>query len=398
MVHRLAYPMAQNNKLKRRAQAFMADHEGVTYLNALKAVDEPLHELRDLVDYPRVREFGFTNFFRLVSKQGSYSPVAAESGKTDFELIDELGLFEYRGMWKFIDEAARRRELLKTHEVKDIWEYRALQRSGVLGSDAEPMEPVFHHYDLQLRAPFAPMYGMVNIGIFPINVSALQEIREVECFIPVTLDQLRALATGEGPVGEIIAPVYLEDHDAGNVLEWSGRYDILATSKNRTFSYDLPSLSILFKGNFDEFSTALRAKGLDPIDFDFKKIYDDDIDFRQFEGNIYAKQHGKSLFELPKTQNSLLWEAPSTAEPAILEVAESIGLKFERDADGSFVLDSEGKISTACPFHGDADSFILQPDQGEHGSFMCYSCGRNGGPERLQSEWENRHSLDPVTE
>ena len=391
--------MAQNNKLNRRAQAFMADHEGVTYLNALKAVDEPLHELRDLVDYPRVREFGFTNFFRLVVEQGSYAPVNTDSESSDFALIDKLGLFEYRGMWKFIDEASRRRELLKTHEVSDIWEYRELQRSGVLGLDAETMDPVFHHYDMELRAPFAPMFGMGPIGFFPVNVSSLVEIRENERFIPVTLDQLRALETGNGPVGEIIAPVYLEDHDAGNVLEWNGRYDILATSKNSTFSYDLPCLSILFKGNFDEFSKELRTKGLDPIDFDFKQLSDEDINFRQFEGNIYARQRGQSLFKLPTTQNSLLWKGRSVEESrTILEVAESIGLEFEHNGDGSFAPDSEGKISTACPFHGDADSFILQPDQGEHGSFMCYSCGRNGGPERLKSEWENRHSLDPMTE
>ena len=317
VVHRLAYPMAQNNKLKRRAQAFMADHEGVTYLNALKAVDEPLHELRDLVGYPRVQEFGFTNFFRLVVEQGSYRSVAVESGATDFELIEKLGLFEYRGMWKFIDEAARRRELLKTNEVGDIWEYRELQRSGLLDSDAESMDPVFHHYDKHLRAPFAPMFGMGNIGFFPVNVSSLLEIDDTERFIPVTLDQLRALETGNGPVREIIAPVYLEDHDAGNVLEWTGHYDILAVSKNRTSSYDLPCLSILFKGDFDDLSTELRANGLDPIEFDFEQIYDD-IDFRQFEGNLYARQGDKSLFKFPTTQNSLLWEGRPVEEPTTI--------------------------------------------------------------------------------
>jgi len=392
--------MAQNNKLKRRAQAFMADHEGVTYLNALKAVDEPLHQLRDLFSQPRFQELGYTSFFRLVVEQGSYAPVTVESGVSGYRLIEELGLFEYKSLWKFIDEMASRKVLLKRCNVSDIWEYRALRRSGLLGSgvSAPPMDPIFHSYDRELRAPFAPMYATGSLGIFPLNVSPLIEMDEIQDYIPVTLKQLRCLESGQGTLGEIIAPPRAQEYDPKIADEsTTDHYDFLAVSKHRTMSYNLASMSILYKGSLEEFRSELKAKGLKPSDFKIRPV-SGEIRLRQFGGYLSATEGKKSLFEISKSQNALLWGTQSPALPTILEAAESIGLRFERDADGSFILDSEGKISTACPFHEDTDSFILQPDQGEHGSFMCYSCGRNGGPERLQSEWENRHSLDPMTE
>lgn len=296
--------MAQNNKLKRRAQAFMADHEGVTYLNALKAVDEPLHQLRDLLN----NKTRYTNFFRLVAEQGSYRPVTTADGDSDRDLIAKLGLSEYLSMWKFIDDVADRRKLLKTHGLRDIWEYRALKRSGVLGSedDAPAMEPIFHHYAYNLSDPFAPMFGTEHLGIFPVNVSSMTEIREIEDFIPVTLEQLHTLATGEGSLGKI-APTPYDEADIRDPRVWTDHYDILAVSRNRTTAYNVRVFSILFKGSIEELHAELRAKGLNPLDFTFEDVSQSQIDFHQFESNLYAQQSGRSLFELASTQNNLLW-------------------------------------------------------------------------------------------
>jgi len=393
VVHRLAYPMAQNNKLKRRAQAFMADHEGVTYLNALKAVDEPLHELRDLVfGVGSEYNYGGARGFRIVPRQGSYG--YAFGDLPSHRAVDELELTRFAYPMVFLEELVDRKRLIQNAGVSHIWAYRELYRAGLLDSGARALEPLFHHFDSMIGESYGPLNSFEShlVGIYSVNVSDFLGIFDRGNSIPATKLQLEQLLAGK-PAGEFETLPQITA-DGIPARDWTDSYDLLAVS-GQADSYEKPKLSIFFKGTEEELHRELEARDLDSSRFRVRDISMQEVDFHGFATWIQAKLADNTLVH-GTTEEVLLWGTQSPAKPTILEVAEGIGLKFERNGDGSFVLDSEGKISTACPFHEDTDSFILLPDQGEHGFFMCYSCGRNGSPERLRLNWENPNILDEI--
>ena len=386
--------MAQNNKLKRRAQAFMADHEGVTYLNALKAVDEPLHELRDLVfGVESEYSYGGARGFRIVPRQGSYG--YAFGDLSPHKALDALGLTRFAYPMKFLEELVDRKRLLQNAGVSHIWGYRELYRAGLLDSGAIALEPFFHHFDSMIGESYGPLNSFEShlVGIYSVNVANFLGIFDHGNSIPATKLQLEQLLAGK-PAGEFEALPQITS-DGTPARDWTESYDLLAVS-GQADSYEKPKLSILFKGAEEELYRELEARDLDSSRFRVRDISMQEVGFHGFATWIHAKL-ADDTFIRGTTEEVLLWGTQSLAKPTILEVAESIGLKFERNEDGGFVLDSEGKISTACPFHEDTDSFILLPQQGEHGCFMCYSCGRNGSPERLSVEWKSR-PLDAMAE
>jgi len=377
------------NTLKQQARSFMEKHD-VPYATALRAVDEPLHELRDLNPHSE-NDPSFPILFRAVPAQGNYGDVAKSICYDSIPYaIRELGLSHFDGIMDFIEEAARRSALLKAHSLESFWEYRVLSRAGLLGADAPELEPFFHYYEYELGAAFGPMYSMgQSLGLFPVNMSSFLAIDESYYFIPVTLDQLEALSSGD-PAG----PIELSPRGEGRskVEPWTDSYSILATSRSLT-ALDNPKLSILFKGHFEELEAELKRRGLKPSEFSFRDISDRVLQLREdnYTLRVYLDDR---ILAFGSAERLLLWGTECPVKPTILEVAESIGAKFKREADGTLTRDSENKISTACPFHEDVDSFIIYPEVEPRGIFGCYSCGRNGGPERLQLEWDNPHVWD----
>jgi len=382
--------MTNNANLKRAARSLMGKH-ALGYSAALYAVDEPLHELRDLNPHSE-SDPSFPILFRAVSAQGNYGDVAKSICYDSIPYaIRELGLSHFDGIMDFIEEAARRSALLKAHSLESFWEYRVLSRAGLLGPDAPELEPFFHYYEYELGAPFGPMYSMgQSLGLFPVNMSSFLAIDESYYFIPVTLDQLESLSSGD-PAG----PIELSPRGEGRrVAEpWTDSYSILATSRSLT-ALDNPKLSILFKGHFEELEAELKRRGLKSSQFSFRDISDRVLRLR--EGHYILQAHlGDKRIAFGPAERLLLWGTECPVKPTILEVAESIGAKFEREADGTLTRDDENKISTACPFHEEnGDRFIIYPEREPRGFFFCYGCGRNGGPERLQLEWDNPHIWD----
>jgi len=298
--------MAQNNKLKRRAQAFAAKHD-VSYTVALKAVDEPLHELRDLMELPQTQDFNFATMFRVVDKQGSYGSVYSARGlEMPYMAGDELS--QFKGLWEFIGESARRHQILKDRGLETYWEYRELQRSGILGPDEPELEPFFHHYFEELRSPYAPMYAMGRrLGLIPVNLSGFLEIQDSHSFIPVTPEQLTALSSGT-PVGPIEGFRRAESDDPSSPDCWTDRYSVLAISKAKNNRFDLPQMAILFRRDLDELHGEMRARGLDPFGFTFRDLSDGTIEFRHFSSHITATLDEESLFEFGSTEHMFLWD------------------------------------------------------------------------------------------
>jgi hypothetical protein len=384
--------MTNNANLKRAARSFMEKH-AVGYSTALRAVDEPLHELRDIG-----RSYYGAHSFRIVPRQGSYG--SGFPGVDSYDLTKNLGLSSFENPIACLKEIVRREGLLEASGTENIWAYRELWRAGLLGADAEALEPFFHHYDEWLNGPYRSLQHILGSisGIYPVNTTEFMGIRdESEKFIPVTQDQLQALGSGE-PVGAIERFTQIVGAELEGWADWEDRFSILATSRAKDIYGHQSLLSVLFKGDLPSLQEELRSRDLDPLDFDFRNISELELELRAIESHLRVKHRGREVELDASLSNSLMrvliWGRELPVRPTILEVAESIGAKFEREADGTLTRDSENKISTACPFHEDVDSFIIYPEVEPRGIFGCYSCGRNGGPERLQLEWDNPPSWD----
>ena len=284
----------------------MEKHEGVHYLTALKAVDEPLHELRDLVSMPGIRDFSFTTLFRLVTAQGKYDKVYADVDRYGFRIIEKLDLSRYRRYTDFFEAVTERRKLLEAHDVYDLWEYRSLQRAGLLDSEAPDLEPFFHHYDWNLGSSFGAMRSTDRYGIFAVKIDPLIFPDDNDSYIPVTPQQLEALQSGS-PVGHIEPFPRAEEEDPSNAKTWKDRYSVLATSQYERIS-GVPTMNILFRRSLTEFHEELEARGLNPEDFDFSDVSDSEITFKQFSTILSADQPGSNLFSGMSTQNALLWD------------------------------------------------------------------------------------------
>lgn len=209
--------MAQNT-LKQKARLFAQKH-GLPYATALRAVDEPLHELRDLA---RSRDDLYKVLgFRLVSEESIYRsaysdvPPSHPSEQTPAwgPFITEHGLSEYTDTAEMVRSIADRFDALRSVGAEDIWEYRELQRSGIHGA-IPTLEPFFHHYGY-----FGE--GLIysegaDLGVFPVAIADFLEIDDDTELFPLTLKQFDELRSGT-PVGNLRFPNALTyDWDRGN--------------------------------------------------------------------------------------------------------------------------------------------------------------------------------------
>lgn len=222
----------QNKALKKRAQTFALAHN-MSYLKALKAVDEPFHGLRDFLAEAKV--LGGANMrqqFRLHGVKGIFSDAFDERHR----LPSNVALSEYRAEapvtvatlpplqtsiamreealehrirpqlgYPTIDKddflilMGERLRLLKDHGAKTIWELRELQRAGII----EPMVDLSlkrHYYGLKLEdALLSAMESGANLGFFTVAMGAysdLQNHRNIHFLTPVLPKVLDALFSG----------------------------------------------------------------------------------------------------------------------------------------------------------------------------------------------------------
>lgn len=222
----------QNKTLKRRAQNFALTHN-MSYLKALKAVDEPLHGLRDFLAEAKI--LGGPNMrqqFRLHGEKGIFSDAFAPRHR----LVPSARLSDYHSEEPlfapvlppfetnisnrnaFLEQGVRARlgyptldhneffillgersSLLKSHSVENIWQLRELQRAGII-SPAVDLSPKLHYYGLKLHDALLPaMQRGSALGFFTVAMGAysdLQNHRNLHFSIPLLPSVLEALFTG----------------------------------------------------------------------------------------------------------------------------------------------------------------------------------------------------------
>jgi len=279
---------AANKALKKRAKDFAETH-GLSYLAALKAVDEPLHELRDL---SRTQNEIQSHHFRLVGEQSIYSSaydVPSESPLTEqpeYRSFVYLGDFSrYGSGTELVLDIARRIEALEAVGAKDIWEYRELQRSGIHG-ELTHFEPFFHHFGKAIENGYELIFDEGHrLGIFAVAIATYIEIEVNEELMPLTLKQFDALKGGS-PAGVVEFPLTLPwshelmvsdpaycrsiDLNTHEKLTIRAR-SIFGYSRNyRDGSRIRPTLQLFFRS--DSIKGAkdhIRELGMDPTHFKF---------------------------------------------------------------------------------------------------------------------------------
>jgi len=282
------------NTLKQKSRLFAQKH-GLPYATALRAVDEPLHQLREVRFLNS--EVNGVNHFRLTGPDSAYSsaydvPMGTRESIPHYGWhIDEIGLSKYSGSTDLLRSMSKRMQLLDAVQAQDIWEYRELQRSGILG-DLEPMEPFFHHFGTSILG-----LGMIysqgsRLGIFAVSIAPYYQISEAVELLPITLKQFEALRTGKD-AGRIDFPGAIP-YDRKRASEPSymteatvyedDKFALIARSKRDiareagTEVIRKPRLQILFRS--DDLEAAVREVrrlGMDPNAFSFDSAHRDEV-------------------------------------------------------------------------------------------------------------------------
>jgi len=275
--------MAKNNtNLKRRIREFRDTH-GVSYLTALRAVDEPLHELRTFSAFPAQKYTALYPHFRLIGEESIYSSAYPELSH-DFgnpaylSTIKAAGLSHFEGTRDLLREIGRRLQLLEDAGAENIWEYRVLQRGGLLGTDAPALEPFLHHYGARIGAGMETIFLEGDrLGIFGVSIARHTDIQDRYTLLPIAEDQLSALIEGR-PAGELNLPRYHTNGDDGNFFKkWAGSYSLLATSVDPLYGrgsdrFQLNSLRIFLSQYPDDLQGFFDGLGLRSKDFVLRDV------------------------------------------------------------------------------------------------------------------------------
>jgi len=275
--------MATANKaLKKRAKDFAETH-GLSYLSALKAVDEPLHELRTFSAFPAQRYTALYPHFRLIGEESIYSSAYPElsydfGNPAYLSTIKAAGLSHFDGTRDLLREIGRRLQLLEDAGAENIWEYRVLQRGGLLGADAPALEPFLHHYGARIGAGMDTIFLEGDrLGIFGVSIARHTDIQDRFTLLPITEDQLSALIEGR-PAGELNLPRYHTNGDGGSFFEkWSSSYSLLATSVDPLYGRatdrsQLNSLRIFLSQYPDDLQGFFDGLGLRSKDFVLRDV------------------------------------------------------------------------------------------------------------------------------
>ena len=317
--------MAQNNKLKRQAQAFAQKHS-VPYLTALKAVDEPLHELRDLTSpsamaVPQLRLTGEKSIYqpiqsdrlfdeelswfnayqtrqemqdRIGARLGLKSPReirASEQWKTfveewGSEVVSPPSPRKYQDLirdngWDHFDASAnnfgvfeelgRRSAVLRSAAVDTVWEYRELQRAGLLPANSDSLEILPFYHDGGSSFEILKGDG-ADLGLICVAVKNYAVIN-AERYIPVSESQLASLL--EGRVSGIV--------DFWRPVKERRSYDVgfIAEAKPSAYAPNVSMLVFFTEGtvaNAEQAQRKIYELGIDQIEFRFSSFPGLEID------------------------------------------------------------------------------------------------------------------------
>ena len=205
--------ISTNTNLKRRIREFQSQH-GVSHSTALRAVDEPLHRLRDLSRLPREASLSGIQdaHFRIVGNQGPFSypvdvPISdiALTGSTP-NSEEERWVNKSSSGPEIMAEISRRFTILSRTGTEDIWSYREHFRAGLLAGSAltlqrtdspEELEPWFVFFGVSDRIQRYLGQGEgARLGIFPVDRASIIEGNGRRGTIPVTFQELRGLREG----------------------------------------------------------------------------------------------------------------------------------------------------------------------------------------------------------
>lgn len=271
--------MAQNT-LKQKAREFAKNH-GVSYLTALGAVDEPFHELRDLIRSVRPQSDSLREHFRLIGNRGPFSAAYPTPDTPELKRLGEYAgsrdhlrtVLESQGLPRlseseFFVELGRRTDRLQRSEADDIWGYRELHRAGLVDRDEPILEPIFHYYYSNLWMSFRPLtFSGPNLGIFGVNMSKSTQITEPYRLIPITVDQLDALRFGRPLSSPVEFPLAYRPQKDAQVLRWKQSYVAAYDYYDVEVGDRGSSTTLLLKSPVADLKATLLSMELEPSHF-----------------------------------------------------------------------------------------------------------------------------------
>lgn len=306
--------MTNNANLKRAARSFMEKHEGVPYLTALKAVDEPLHELRDLVNQRNLfKVYGFNLVSEKTPYRSAYDDVPPgypEEYKPNWNSYPiKQGMSHYSDTAAMIRDMGARLQLLDSTGAADIWEYRELQRSGIRGEVPE-LEPFFH---IAGKSGDEILYDEGRrLGIYNVLIADFLEITDRELF-PLTLKQFDALRAGV-PAGPLELPNSLpydldrafidHEYERGTIFHSEEEFVFHATSLMgrtlhlRSGSEVHPKMQIFFRSRERRAAEDyIRSIGLELSDFKMHMAPRGEFEIQRQGTQLYVTYKDESDFK-----------------------------------------------------------------------------------------------------
>lgn len=272
--------MAKNNKLKRSAQLFSKEY-GLPYLASLRAVDEPLHGLRDYLSVGSALKSPISRgHFQVVGSKSIYArgfevPFHPAGGRDYRGFIKEQDLTHYSTDGDFFRDLARRVSLLERYGAKDIWHYRTLRRAGMLPESADELEPFFDHYGFHSSRLEGSLWEeTMRVGIYGVSLSSYLESAPGSTLLPLEISQHELLIAGKNPDGALSR--FLEHYNSQRELleDRGSTYSHLATSQSDTAFYSgskIPRLLVMFRegeaANGKSPEERLESLGLNPNSF-----------------------------------------------------------------------------------------------------------------------------------
>jgi len=292
--------ISTNTNLKRRIREFQAQY-GVSHSTALKAVDEPLHILRDLSRIPQSMATPDLNEarFRLVGAGSRFASFHQEYSESGARYIRDI-FARYQSMnspKELLRLISRRFELIELVGATDFWELREIIRGRVVlvpELNGEPsffsppfaaegrkrlLEPAFYFHEGPLDSRVAHYLSEgegARLGIFPLNMQGILELNDPgeAAAIPITFEESGGLLDGSLKH----RPRFLQrfSQKSGWTVEQRS-YSFMAEFKE---NWGESQVRVFFGDPAETIESAkirLQSMGLDPLGFELRDICEEQL-------------------------------------------------------------------------------------------------------------------------
>lgn len=430
--------ISTNTNLKRRIREFQAQH-GVSHSIASKAVDEPLHILRDLSRIPQSMATPDLNEarFRLVGDQSRFARFHQDYSEAGARYIRDI-FAQYQSMSSpsaLMKLISRRFEVIEEAGGSDLWELRERVRAGLIifpeliesPSAIAPslvtqhrkqlIEPLFYWHEGELDSRVAHYLSQgegTRLGIFPLNMQGILELNDPgeSAAIPITFEESGGLLDGSLQH----KPRFLQrfSQKSGWTVEQRS-YSVLAELKE---NWGESQVRVFFGHPEETLESArlrLQSMGLDPLGFELRDIRGEQLTLHYAADRLEISgwQDGRSIsmrtertIELDGELAARAYEdARRTAEDrraaAMRGLEELTKISRMRLVPDSFAAPLEsyslvkiwekGYMGT-CPFCGARQSehdlattpFRVNLDSDWYG---CRACDRSGAASQLPEDY-----------